>query len=70
MRRAFRRTLYLAGAAVAVVAGALWVLRSGAVPVVQVAAATVAGGASGGGGVVANGYVVARTQASVSAKLP
>lgn len=74
MRRAFRNALLLAGAAVVVVAAALWLLTRGAVPTVQVATATVAGGGGGRGGgaagVVANGYVVARTQASVSAKVP
>jgi HlyD family secretion protein len=70
LRRAFRNALILAGAAVIVVAGALWLVSRGAAPTVQVATATVVGGAGGGTGVVANGYVVARTQASVSAKLP
>jgi len=46
-------------------------MTRGPVPTIQVATATVGGGGSGGAaGVVANGYVVARTQASVSAKLP
>ena len=74
IKRAFRRVLVIAGAGVVVVAGALWMLARGSVPTVQVATATAVGGgagASGGAaGVVANGYVVARTQASVSAKLP
>ena len=57
-----------------VVAVTFIVLRVGAVPVVQVASATAsgaggsAGGASGATSVTANGYVVARTKASVSAK--
>jgi RND family efflux transporter MFP subunit len=71
LRRAFRNALLLAGAAVVVVAAAVWFLTRGAAPTVQVATATVAGGGGGGAaGVVANGYVVARTQASVSAKVP
>jgi HlyD family secretion protein len=72
MRRAFRNALALAGAALVVVAAAVVLLRRGGVPTVQVATATVAGGGAGGGGagVVANGYVVARTQASVAAKIP
>jgi RND family efflux transporter MFP subunit len=37
---------------------------------VQVGAATVRGGGAGGGGLTANGYVVARTKASVSSKVP
>ena len=36
---------------------------------VRVATVTVRGGASGGGGLTANGYVVARTKASVSSKV-
>ena len=74
MKRAFRRVLVVAGAGAVVVAGALWFLTRGAEPTIQVATATAVGGGGGGGaggtGVVANGYVVARTQASVSAKLP
>ena len=71
MRRAFQRALVLAAAGLVVVAGALWLVTRGAVPTIQVATATAVGGGSGDAtGVVANGYVVARTQASVSAKLP
>ena len=70
LRRAFRNALLLAGAAVVIVALAVWLLRRAAVPVIQVATATVVGLGGGGAGVVANGYVVARTQASVSAKVP
>jgi HlyD family secretion protein len=73
VRRALRRNLIIFGAAVLVVAVTLVVLRARAVPVVQVALATAsgAGGAGSAGGatsVTANGYVVARTKASVSAK--
>ncbi len=71
VKRAFRRVLVFAAAGAVVVAGALWLVTRGAVPAIQVATAALVGGASGGAtGVVANGYVVARTQASVSAKLP
>ncbi len=72
VRRALRIALYIAAGAVVLVAGAMLVLRgaSGAAPI-QVATATVLGGdGAAATGVVANGYVVARTQASVSAKLP
>jgi RND family efflux transporter MFP subunit len=72
MKRAFRWVLVIAAAGLVVVAGALWLVTRGVVPTIQVATATVVGGGGGGDatGVVANGYVVARTQASVSAKLP
>ncbi|HXY19298.1 MAG TPA: efflux RND transporter periplasmic adaptor subunit [Gemmatimonadales bacterium] len=71
VRRAFRTTVLIAAGAVVLVAAVLWVLRARAAPVVRVATATlVGGGGAGAAGVVANGYVVARTQASVSAKLP
>jgi RND family efflux transporter MFP subunit len=70
VRRAFRATVVIAVVSVLLVAAVLVVMRRGGAPVVRVAAATlVGGGASGGSGVIANGYVVARTQASVSAKL-
>ena len=73
VRRAFRNTVAIAGGAVVLVAAALWAMRGSAAPTVRVATATLVGGGGGAGGaagVVANGYVVARTQASVSAKLP
>jgi len=69
--------LWLAGAAVLIfVVAALLLRRGGAVPVQVVTVSAAAGGvgsASAGGGsvaVVANGYVVARTKAAVSAKIP
>jgi HlyD family secretion protein len=75
LRRALIRNLALALGAVIIVAGGVFSLRrGGAVPVQTVVATPVS--ASGGGGpggttsVTANGYVVARTRASVSAKLP
>jgi len=70
VRRAFGATAAIAAGAVALVALLLWLARRGGVPVVQVATATAVGGAGASTGVVANGYVVARTQASVSAKIP
>jgi HlyD family secretion protein len=71
-RHALRNALFLAGATLAVVAGVvLWLRARGAAPPVQVVTARLVGGGAGSStGVVANGYVVARTQASVSAKLP
>lgn len=70
--RALKRNAFLAGLAlvvIAVVAG--WLRRGSAVPV-QTIVATASGGAEGGAAgtsVTANGYVVARTRASVSAKV-
>lgn len=70
LRRAFRNAVLIAAGAVVLMVVAVILLRgNGAGTPVQVATATVSGGAAGTG-VVANGYVVARTQASVSAKLP
>jgi RND family efflux transporter MFP subunit len=69
--------LWLTGAAVLVILGVVLVARrGGGVPVQIVTVATSSGGegaAQGGNGsvaVVANGYVVARTKAAVSAKIP
>jgi HlyD family secretion protein len=71
VRRAFRTTVAIAAGAVVLVTAVLWAMRRGGVPVVRVATATLVGGGAGTStGVVANGYVVARTQASVSAKVP
>lgn len=76
LRRAFRRSLILGLIALALGGGAFLALRGGRAVPVQVALATPvtgSGGAAGGAGfasVTANGYVVARTRASVSAKLP
>jgi len=70
VRRALRWNVVLAvGALVAVVAVVVWA-RRGAAPPVQVVVAA-AGGASSGASasVTANGYVVARTRAAVSAKV-
>ena len=71
VKRAFRATLAIAAGALLLVVVVLVAMRRSGAPVVRVATAALAGGGgSGGAGVIANGYVVARTQASVSAKLP
>ena len=74
MRRALGRNVAIAAVALLLIVGAVFALRRGGsvpVQVVTVAAATGSeGGGSGpGASVTANGYVVARTRASVSAKL-
>ena len=72
VKRALGRNLIIFAAAVLVVAVTMILLRARSVPVVQVATATASGSGAGGTGgatsVTANGYVVARTKASVSAK--
>ncbi len=75
VRKALWRNAFILLFAVAVLAGGYFYLRARATPVVQVAAVTssaTGGGTSGGAAtsVTANGYVVARTKASVSAKIP
>jgi RND family efflux transporter MFP subunit len=74
VRRAFGRTLLIILGVLAVAAAALFVLRRNSVATVK---AIVVEGSSRGGSpvagstaVTANGYVVARTRASVSAKIP
>ena len=77
LARAPRRTRVVwaaaAGGLLLLVIG-LWLVRRTDAPTITVARAALIGGAAdaagGSTGVVANGYVVARTQASVSAKLP
>ena len=72
VRRAFTRNLVVAGAAVVLIAGfVLFARKGGAVPVQVVVATATAGGGGGAAGsaVTANGYVVARTRASVSSKV-
>jgi HlyD family secretion protein len=75
VRRALKRNAIFAGAVFAIIAAALVVMRSRSAPPVQtivVAANTdpsTTGGARGAS-VTANGYVVARTRASVSSKVP
>src|SRR6185369_6445001 len=74
VRRALGRNLSIFLVAAVIVAVTAIVLRTRSVPLVQVATASVSTGAGGGGAssgatsVTANGYVVARTKASVSAK--
>jgi RND family efflux transporter MFP subunit len=75
VRRALIRNIVLAVLALLLVLGAVFAMRrGGGVPVQVVTVAAVSGsesgGAAGGASVTANGYVVARTRASVSAKLP
>jgi RND family efflux transporter MFP subunit len=75
LRRALRRNLLLGLVALAVVGSFLLVFQRGSTTPVQVVAATPVSGAGGSGvadgsaSVTANGYVVARTRASVAAKL-
>ena len=75
VRRAFGRTLLIIGVVLAAAAAAFFVVRSRSVATVD--AIVVEGGSVGGSAaapgataVTANGYVVARTRASVSAKIP
>ena len=74
VRRAFGRTLLIILVALAVAAAALFVVRRNSVAPVE--AIVVEGSSSGGSPaagsttVTANGYVVARTRAAVSAKIP
>ena len=75
VRRALIRNLILAALAVVVIVAVVIFMRRGGAPVIQVAVATVVDGSGGGAStgsasVTANGYVVARTRASVSAKIP
>jgi RND family efflux transporter MFP subunit len=71
-----RRNIGLGLAALALVLGGVFALRRGGAVPVQVVTTTPISGSQGGGvgagvaSVTANGYVVARTRASVSAKLP
>ncbi len=76
VRRALGRNIALGLVALALVLGALFVARGGRAVPVQVVTVAPSGGSEAGGtaapgtAVTANGYVVARTRASVSAKLP
>jgi len=79
VKRALRRVLWLVGAAALIIAVVVIIGRRGGTVPVQVVTVTAAAGggegaARGGNGgavaVVANGYVVARTKAAVSAKIP
>lgn len=73
VRKALGRNLIIFAAAIAIVGVAIVALRMRNVPTIQVATATATGTASSTSGgatsVTANGYVVARTKASVSAKI-
>jgi RND family efflux transporter MFP subunit len=73
VQRAVWRNLVLLLIFLGLIAAALWYMRSRAIPVIQVATVGAPVGAGSGGSagvtsVTANGYVVARTKASVSAK--
>jgi RND family efflux transporter MFP subunit len=72
VRKAFVRSVVILIIAAVVIGGGWFYLRDRAIPVVQVATVstgTSAGtGGSSGATVTANGYIVARTKASVSAK--
>ena len=74
VRRALVRNLVLAAVAVVIIVVVWTMTRGGGGPAVQVAIASVTSGsggtASGSASVTANGYVVARTRAAVSAKIP
>ena len=77
VKRALGRVLWLVAAAVVIIAAVVMLgRRGGGVPVQVVTVSTTTGGTGAGGGgngsvaVVANGYVVARTKAAVSAKIP
>lgn len=73
VRRAFTRNLVLAAAALVLVGGVvLFARRGGAVPVqvvIATASSSAGGATAGNASVTANGYVVARTRASVSSKV-
>jgi RND family efflux transporter MFP subunit len=73
-RRALRRNIILFLAALVVIATTTAIIRSRSVPIVQIVTvstgAASSGSAAGATSVTANGYVVARTKASVSAKIP
>jgi len=71
--RALKRNAIFAAVALAVIAVVMvWLRRGSAIPVETVVATATGGEAGGGSGtsVTANGYVVARTRAAVSAKVP
>ena len=68
--RALKRNATLAVVAIIVVAaGYLWLRGSGGVEVTVALAEVVGEGQSAGVGITANGYVVARTKASVSSRI-
>ena len=71
-RRALGRNVMIFGMALVVIAATAFTIRTRSVPLVTVVTATASGSggapAAGATSVTANGYVVARTKASVSAK--
>jgi HlyD family secretion protein len=75
VRRALGRNVVLAVVALLLILGGFFFMRGGGAVPVQVVTVAAASGSDGGGSagpgtsVTANGYVVARTRASVSAKL-
>ena len=70
VNRALRRNVILAVIAIVIVVAFVLITRAwGGGPTVQVARAEATGGAGTSTGVTANGYVVARTKASVSSKI-
>jgi len=77
VQRAFTRALWIGGVAIVVVVAIVLLARGSAVPVQVVTVSSTGNGGGGGGtgdgaasvGIVANGYVVARTKAAVSAKI-
>jgi HlyD family secretion protein len=73
VRKALGRNLIIFAVAIAIIAGVVFTLKMRAVPTIQVTTAATTGTASSASGgatsVNANGYVVARTKASVSAKI-
>ena len=75
VRRAFSRTLLIVALAIALVAATAFYLRSRRAVTVDAVVVERVGGGGGGASagataVTANGYVVARTRAAVSAKVP
>jgi RND family efflux transporter MFP subunit len=78
LKRALGRVVWLAAGAVVIIAAVVVIGRRGGAVPVQVVTVTTSGeggrgtgdGAAGSVAVVANGYVVARTKAAVSAKIP
>jgi HlyD family secretion protein len=67
--KALWRNLGLAAAALVIVSVILYLTRGSRVTEVTIATAQVSGAGAGGVGTTANGYVVARTQASVSSRI-
>lgn len=68
-RKALRWAVGLAVAAALFIAGVFFAVRPGRGIEVRVSRVEVSGGGSGGTGITANGYVVARTRASVSSRI-